>query len=451
LIRNILIGVLTVAVIGTGYWGYKEHKEKNALLINAENHYQRAFHDLTYNIDILHDKIGTALAMNTQKSLSPALADVWRITSEAHYQVGQLPLTLLPFNKTEEFLSSIGEFSYKTAVRDLEKEPLTQKEYQTLQSLYEQSAEIQDELREVQHLVLENNLRWMDVEMALATGKEPSDNTIIDGFKTVEKTVEGYTDNDDGVIFHTPEEKDERFKQLPGKVITEEEALQIAKSYTKFSDKAKTRITSNGEGAQYGFYSISVEDGKGQIDMDITKKGGFPIWLIYDRKVGEAKLSLNEAGNRAAQFLKERNFENMEMFESYQYDNIGVFSFVTVRNGVRIYPEAVRVKVALDDGGIIGLSAEEYLATHGSRTPAVPDITEVQARESVNKNLQIQESRLAIIHNDLHEEVLCWEFLGTLGNDTYRIFINATNGNEEKVEKLQNAERIYQEVSEGKA
>ena len=96
---------------------------------NAENNYQRAFHELNYQIDLLHDKIGTTLAMNSRKSLSPALVDVWRITSEAQNDVGQLPLALLPFNKTEEFLSDIGDFSYRTAVRDLEKEPLNDEEY----------------------------------------------------------------------------------------------------------------------------------------------------------------------------------------------------------------------------------------------------------------------------------------------------------------------------------
>lgn len=46
-------------------------------------------------------------------------------------------------------------------------------------------------MRKVQHLVLKNNLRWMDVELALASGKEGTDNTIIDGFKTVEKLLKG--------------------------------------------------------------------------------------------------------------------------------------------------------------------------------------------------------------------------------------------------------------------
>src|SRR3954452_21540986 len=206
--RGILIAVLSVGVAGTALWGYQEHREKNAVLIHAENSYQRAFHDLTYQVDLLHDKIGTTLAMNSRQSLSPTLAEVWRITSEAHSDVGQLPLALLPFNKTEEFLAKIGEFSYQTAVRDLDKEPLNDEEYATLKSLYGQAAEIQDELRNVQHMAMKNNLRWMDVEMALASDKEPADNTIIDGFKTVESTVEGYNETDIGPAFANLNEKE---------------------------------------------------------------------------------------------------------------------------------------------------------------------------------------------------------------------------------------------------
>ena len=40
---------------------------------------------------------------------------------------------------------------------------------------------------------MKNNLRWMDVEMALASNRDPADNTIIDGLKTVEKNVTSYS------------------------------------------------------------------------------------------------------------------------------------------------------------------------------------------------------------------------------------------------------------------
>ncbi|CAH2715719.1 Sporulation protein YpeB [Neobacillus rhizosphaerae] len=448
MIRGILIGVLALGIAGTAFWGYQEHQEKNAVLLNAENNYQRAFHNLSYRMDLLHDKIGTTLAMNSRHSLSPSLVEVWRLTSEAHGDVGQLPLTLLPFNKTEEFLANIGNFSYRTAARDLDKEPLSKKEYSTLQTLYKQSGDIQNELRNVQHMVLKNNLRWMDVELALASGKEATDNTIIDGFKTVEKTVTGYEESDHGPTFTNMQKKDENFKKIKGKTISRQEAIKIAKSYMKFDGNATVKVTENGKGSDYGFYSVSIKNkNTGQeASMDITKKAGHPIWFINNRDVKKQVLSLNEADNKAGAFLKETGFKNLEVFESTQYDNIGVFNFVTNINGIRIYPEAVKVKVALDKGDIIGLSAEEYLKSFHTRKIEKPVISLEQARSKVNPNFKVMEDRQAYIVNDLNEEVLCYEFLGTVGNDTYRIFINATNGKEEEVEKLKNAEAIYDDV-----
>jgi len=447
MLRGILIGVLTLGIAGVAYWGYQEHKEKNAVLLNAENNYQRAFHDLTYQVDLLHDQIGTTLAMNSQESLSPALAEVWRITSEAHSDVGQLPLTLLPFNKTEEFLANIGDFSYRTAVRDLNSEPLSDDEYKKLDELYKEAADIQDELRNVQHLVLENNLRWMDVEMALATDKQ-LDNTIIDGLKTVEDKVEGYQETSFGVTNVNMEKKDENFKHLKGKKISEKEAEKIAKEFAEFKNPVDVKVTESGEGSNYGFYSVTFKE-KGtdiEANMDITKQGGYPIWSIVSRDVKKDKISLNEANNNAVKFLKDHNFKNLALFESMQYENIGVFNFVTEVDGVKIYPDSIKMKVALDNGNIIGFAAEDYLMANTEREIKDPVISKQDALKKINKQVNIMDDGLAIILNDLNEEVLCYEFIGTLGEDTYRIYINADNGTEEKVEKLKNAEPVYEEV-----
>jgi spore germination protein len=445
MLRVILISVLVVGIGGTAFWGYQEHIEKNAILIHAENNYQRAFHDLAYQIDLLNDKIGTTLAMNSRQSLSPSLAEVWRITSEAHSDVGQLPLTLLPFNKTEEFLANIGEFSYRTAVRDLDKEPLSDEEYKTLQSLYKKSSDIQNELRKVQHLVLENNLRWMDVQLALATDSQ-QDNTIIDGFKTVEKNVESYSEADFGPTFTSMNKKDDgQFKYLTGDVIGENEAKKIAKDFLGIKGKEEISIVENGEGSDYGFYSLTIDDPKSktEIYMDITKKGGFPIWVLRNRDVKEKKISLNEAMENSLTYLKEHNFKNLELFESAQFDNIGVFTFVSVEEDIRIYPDSITIKVALDDGNVIGFTARDYLLAHHKRDIPKPALKKEDARKKINRSVQIMEDRLAVIINDLGNEVLCFEFLGTIDNDTYRIFVNAETGFEEKVEKLKNAEPKY--------
>jgi len=448
MIRNILIVVLTIGIAGTAYWGYQEHQEKNAILINAENNYQRAFHDLSYQMDVLHEKIGTALAMNSKKSLSPALADVWRITSDARGQVGQLPLTLLPFNKTEDFLTNIGNFSYKTAVRDLDKEPLSKNEYTLLKRMYSQSNDIRNELRKVQHLVLKNNLRWMDVELALSTGKENADNTIIDGFKTVDKRAKGYDEENlqDPTIVAF-QKKDQNFDQIKGKTISKDEALALAKKFSGMNAVNESKVVENGKGAEYEFYSVNLDNGKGDgVSLDITKKGGYPIWLINHRDIGTQKLSLNDAMTKANDFLSTHGYEKLEAAESMQYDTIGLFTYVTNQDGVRIYPESIKVKVALDNGQIIGFAANDYLRGHKNRKISKPKLTLKDARGYLNTNVKVMEDRLAIITNELGEDVLCYEFIGTMDNDTYRININADKGIEEKVEKLKNAEPIYEET-----
>lgn len=446
MLRVLLIGFLSLGIVGTAYWGYREHQEKNAILVHAENNYQRAFHDLTYKIDLLHDQIGTTLAMNSKVSLSPALTEVWRIASEAHSDVGQLPLSLLPFNKTQQFLSQIGAFSYRTAVRDLEKEPLTKEEYKTLQTLYQKAADIQNELRNVQHLVLKNNLRWMDVELALATNNRPSDNTIIDGFKAVENNVESFSETTDfAPTFTSITNREKGFIRAQGKRITKEEAKAIATSFLGLKGTEKITVVRSGKGADDRFYSLTIYDPKTRTEtyMDITEKGGYPIWVIDNRPIKKQAISLHEASIKGMDFLKKHRFTNVELYDSTQYDNIAVLTFVINERGVRIYPEAIKMKVALDDGTVVGFSARDYLSSPVVHHFPKPAISLAQAKAKLNPNVKVMEERQAVITNNLNQEVLCYEFLGILGDDTYQIFINAQNGIEEKVDKLQNAERTY--------
>jgi spore germination protein len=439
MLRWIAIAVLSIAVVGVAFWGYQEHQEKNAILIQAENNYQRSFHNLTYYIDLLHDKIGTVLAMNSPNSLSPELAEIWRITSDAHSEVGQLPLVLLPFNKTEEFLSNIGDFSYRTAVRGLDKNPLTEEETKLLEDLYQQAGEIQRELRKVQHLALENNLRWMDVQLALVNHDKQADNTIIDGFKTVEKDVETFSESGfsaqlTGVVKHQKEEI-----KLDGENIDEGDVKRIAKDIFDL-DGEKIKIAKTGEGSDIPMYSASYNKGKEHGYFDITEKGGYLISMIISRDLKKPTIGLYEGSEKAKEFLKDLGYENMDIYNSVQYNNVGVYSFAYKTGDIRIYPDNIHVKVALDNGEVIGVTAKDYLVNHVERKIKEPELSEDEARKKVSPRVKIQESGMAIIDNDLGEEVLCYEFIGVLGDDTYQIYINALNGFEEKVERLEQSE-----------
>lgn len=442
MIRSIIITVLAIGLVGVGYWGYKEHEDKNALLIHAENNYQRSFHELSYHMDLLHDKIGTALAMNSGNRLSPQFVDIWRLTSQALQNVGQLPLTLLPFNKTEEFLSNIGDFTYKTAIRNLDDDPLTDDELKQLKSYYEQAADIKDELRKVQYATLEDNLRWMDVELALATEEEPLDNTIIDGLKTVEEKVNEYAESSDGLTFMQTSTKTE-YRNVSGEWKTEEQIRDFTKELFDIQDEIDITVTKSGDGANVPTYSVSYQDGK-DVYMDITQQGGHPINILVHREFNDKKISLNDGLLIAEDYLEQFGYSNMQPFQSQEYDRVGVYSFMYTEDDVRVFPDTVVIQVALDNGDIIGFNAENYLMNHYDRDIPEPVLTMKEAKEYVNPNIDIQEEHLALIENDVEEEVLTYEFLGIMDDETYRIFINAENGLEEKVEKLTGTETNFE-------
>ncbi|WP_052366029.1 PepSY1/2 domain-containing protein [Geomicrobium sp. JCM 19055] len=173
--RAITIAVLSVALLGTGIFAYQTHQEKEALAISHENNYQRAFHQLSYHMDQLEDELGASLATNGVSQFSGSLAEVWRISSLAHNEMGELPLGMIPAKETDQYLANVAEFSYETAVRDRGEEPLTDEEYDKLENFYSQAKEIKHDLRTVQAQALNNDFRWSDVERDLMSEQNPGE------------------------------------------------------------------------------------------------------------------------------------------------------------------------------------------------------------------------------------------------------------------------------------
>lgn len=440
-IAAILLPILAVVAIGAGVWGYQENKEKNAILIKAENQYQRAFHDLTYNIEALHNELGKTRVITSDVSYRKCLTNVWRLSNLALNDINQLPLTLMPFSKTEEFLSKISNFSYRTSVRDLSKSPLTDGEKKVLQTLYERSTDIKNELRGVQSKVLSKNLRWMDVELALATEDKKLDNTIIDGFKTIEKTVNEYSEVQWGPSMpDVADKKNFTTKNLAGSNLSKEQIRKRAADFLGIRDLASIKVVENGKGTEFASYSVTAprkaDGSENEVQMDLTKKGGHIIWMMDNRPVETRKLNLSQAQTKAEQFLQQKGYRNMEAVSYDEYGNVAAFIFASVVNNVLIYPEKITVKVALDNGEVLGLQASDYIFSHHSRNIGTPALSLDEAKQSLNPDFQVTESRLALIENDMKKEVLTYEFVGRMGNAIYRAYINAEDGIEETIEKL---------------
>jgi len=439
----VLFPVFAVLLAGTAFWGYREHQEKNSLLIKAENQYQRAFHDLSDHIEELHEQLGNTLAVSPSSHdvQRKGLINIWRITSEAQSDISQLPLTLLPFNRTEEFLSKIANFSYKTAIRDLSKQPLSEQELATLKKLYESAETIAKDLRTVQEKVLADNLRWMDVELALASEDAPRDNVIIDGFKMVDGKIAQYEQIDWGRPVAAMYRK-RTVDFLPGKPVTADDVRRRAAKMLGLPDPSAVQVTENAQGTEYAVYSAVVDKGSGvRIQMDFTKRGGELIWYMNSREIrGSRSVGLDEADRAARAFLKERGYPEMRAIAADPYDNAVNLTYAPVLDGAVVYPRKLTVKVALDNGEVVGLQAADYVYERRERKPVKPAIGEAEARKHLHPDFEVERSQLAYIRNEQDDEVLCYEFAGRINGGRYRIYINASTGIEEKIERYRTAD-----------
>src|SRR5699024_3822039 len=124
------------------------------------------------------------------------------------------------------------------------------------------------------------------------------------------------------------------------------------------------------------------------------------------------------------------------------------YSFLAMEDGIRVFPDAVQVKVALDNGDIIGLNTRNYYMNHTDRSVPKPELSKKEAKEKVNTKVDIQEDFMSIIDDNTGKEVLTYEFLGVIGQNTYRVFINAMTGREEKVEKMGETELNFASSSQ---
>lgn len=442
----VMFPIVTLVLVGAVLWGYQENQEKNAILIKAENQYQRAFHDLSFHVDKLQNELGNTLAVSSASTNMhrKSLMNVWRITSEAQSEINQLPLTLLPFNETEDFLSRISKLSYQTAMRDLTKQPLTDNEVKNLNALYKNAVQIREDLAGVQSKVIKDRLRWMDVETALATEDLSQDNSIIDGFKTVNKKVSEYPEMDWGPSIASIYNK-RSVKKLGGHPITIDEVKSKAATFVDGGVQAKdVKVTENGKGTEWESYTATVA-GKGNGEshsLDYTRNGGHLIGYYNSRDIGDKTVSSDVARQHADQFLKSKGYPNLVPVTYDEHDNIGNFTYVMKQGDVLIYPEKITVRVGLDNGGVTGLQASDYVyeQEEGLKTNK-PKLSLAEARKYLNTNYKETYNRLALIENELMDKVLTYEFGGSVNGSKYRIFINADNGNEEMIEQIRETKK----------
>ena len=155
--------------------------------------------------------------------------------------------------------------------------------------------------------------------------------------------------------------------------------------------------------------------------------------MNYNRDVNAETITQEKADEFGKKFLKDKGFDNMK--ETYYLKESGIvtINYAYEQDGVTIYSDLIKLKVALDNGEVLGIETKGYLNSHEERNIQQAKISKEQAKENLNPKLQIESEALAIIPTKWRTERLCWEFKGKVDDTDFLVYINAETGKEEDI------------------
>lgn len=429
--------VVSAMLILSVFFGYNTWKERKQYQIFLQNTYQREFNEMVTDVENIKVMLDKAEVSNSSVQSSTLMSQVWRQSLSAAENLGQLPISHSALSKTAKYLSQVGDFCFTISKQNAANKMMTEEQFNQIDKLKNYSGSLLGELYDMQKQVSQGKIRFGEMrQKGKLILKRASENTVDVKFGKMDETFTDYPT----LIYDGPFSENViggKAKGLSGNKVSKEKALDIAKKFIGSDKVGEIKQVSSGSGVIHTYGLQATPKGgenNFEINIDVTKTGGHVLWMLNSRDVLEKKLSNEEAAKKAKDYLKKHGFG--DLVESYYLneDNTTMMTFIGVtKEGVLLYPDLLKVKVALDNGEIVGFDSYHYLMAPKNRKNLTPKLTEAQAKAKVSKRIDIDRIKLAVIPLPGNREVLCYEFKGKYKDNDFFIYINAQNGNEENI------------------
>lgn len=425
--KTMRLGLMAVMVfvvtVGAALFYYYQSKTYARAM---ENNYARALYGLSESVGEIDLALSKGVLVTQAPQLSRLTAEIWRQTAAAQTALGQLPISESKLETTERFLSQVGAYAYSLGQKGVSGQAITDEDRQQLLNLAGYAEGLKKSL-----LALEGE--WEDGNLNFDLGTAYAGDTSVSYIGELDNLEAGFSDYPtliyDGPFSDHIEQAEAKF--LTGK--TEIDDTQALKRFSALLGEERIKdpkVTGETEGKLAAF-SLSASDGT--VTGDLTKRGGYPVWLLDSRDLGDPQLTVEQAVEKATAFLDKIGLTSMR--ESY-YIKEGksvTINFAYVQDGVTVYSDLVKVKVALDNGDVIGFEAQGYLMSHHRREIPIALITPEDALSAVSNVVEVKTTQMALIPTADGRELPCYEILGKCGNRDFLMYVNTQTGYEENI------------------
>ncbi len=409
-------------------------KDKNEAKTASQNTYNRAFYEVVDYVQNVETYLAKSLISSTPEHGAETLTNVWREANLAQAYLSQLPIESQELENTEKFLNQVSDYSYSLSRKNIYNESLTDEDLKNLKDLHTYSVELENTLNQLSEDINSGRIKWGEISNKVKTAfAQQVSTSSMDGFSNLEENFHQYS----GLIYDgafsdhiTNGEK----KGLTGDDIDEETAKQKAIDFIGKDNVKDVENLGYSENATIPEYNFSVKtNSEDSINISISKKGGHIVYMNSNRSVNAETISQEEANAKGKKFLNNHGIKDMKETYYLKQDGIVTINYAYVQNDVVVYSDLIKVKVALDNGEVLGIETKGYLNNHTQRDTSKVKITKEQAKKTLNKNLDIMSEGMAIIPTEFQTEILCYEFKGKVDDREFLVYINAENGREEDI------------------
>jgi germination protein YpeB len=441
-----IIGFLVV-LAGVGFWGYRQSAERRQLEVTLNNNYYSTFYELTENVQsltVLLSKILVAEAPNQDRLI---FMEIWQRANAAQINLTQLPLPDAMMVRTSKYFTQVGDYAYSFFKSGTPGTPTvkTKKEWETLNRLYKKADSLNTELVDLEKQLSQGKLYLSELKKGTSGVIQREKPKLAKAsFNDIEKHME-----DLPVLIYDGPFSEHLEKRKPmainGARISAPRAQSIALTFVeRQSSNGKYRVEkANLDRGKIPAYRVELvsrhplRPKEGKVTLAVSQQGGRVLWLTRDRKINPPQISLAKAREIARRYLEERGYKDMVPVYFETIGGMIIFNFAATQDKVVLYPDQVKVTIALDTGEVVGFEANAFYMIHHKRKLLPPRLTVTQARKKLSPRLQVRTNgRLVVIPTGPEQEKLTYEFQGQLGKDTFLIYINALDGQEEKILRL---------------
>ena len=424
-----IILLLVVAVLGVTVYSKNEE-----LVRTNENSYNMAFYQLVDEVKDVEAYLAKSQVTTTPQHSAENLTNLWREANMAQSYLAMLPIESQDLEKTQKFLNQVSDYSYSLSRKNIEEENLTEEDLKNLKELHGYSVELTNTLVQLSEDINSGRIKWQDM------GKEENvafaqqvDNITKDSFNNMSENFHEYS----GLIYDGAFSEHLTNSQkigLTGDDIDEEIAKQKAEEFIGKENIQEINSFGLAQNANIAAFNFSIKTNKNEnVNLAISQKGGHIVYMNANREVNSEILQYDEANTIGKRFLENKGFPNMKETYYLKQNGIITINYAYVQENVVMYPDLIKLKIALDDGEILGIETTGYLNNHKERDISNIKITKEDAKNVINKSLEISSEGLAIIPTKWQTEILCYEFKGKIDNTDFLVYINAENGKEQDI------------------